>query len=555
MRGCARPTGCPAWSSPTTRSRCRSTTPTPAGEQHHRVRPRGGRPAQARPGPALAAVPAGRPGCAAPPGRSNRSGWLGRALTDHRVLLLDQRGTGRSTPADPADARRPAATPPQQARYLTPLPGRRDRAGRRAGPAARCSATTRRWTVLGQSYGGFVAPDLPLARAGGAASRSSSPAACRRWTAARTTSTARPTRGSGSATTGCVDRYPGDAARLDAIADHVAAHRRTAALAATGSPCRGCSRSGIGLGCSRRAGAGCTTCSSRPGPAPSCADDFLAGVEAATSFVDRPLYALLHESIYCQGAASRWSAQRVARQSCRSSRRTRARCCRPARWCSPALVHGDRALAPLAEAAELLAAYDDWPPLYDRDGSPTTRCRSQRWSTTTTCTSSTPTRWRRRSGSAPALLGHQRARPRRAAQRRPCLDRLLDMAARRRAESGSPRREDHAVSSTVAFVLGGGGLLGAGEVGMLQALLEAGIRARRRRGHVGRRHQRGRRRRRPHPRRGRRRCAMSGSGWPAAACTPAVPLRAGAATSPGPAPTCTPTSRCAPCSTSTSATG
>jgi pimeloyl-ACP methyl ester carboxylesterase len=30
---------------------------------------------------------------------SGREGWLDRALDDYRVLLLDQRGTGRSTPA------------------------------------------------------------------------------------------------------------------------------------------------------------------------------------------------------------------------------------------------------------------------------------------------------------------------------------------------------------------------------------------------------------------------------------------------------------------------
>ena len=32
------------------------------------------------------------------PRLSGRSSWLDRALTDFRVLLLDQRGTGRSTP-------------------------------------------------------------------------------------------------------------------------------------------------------------------------------------------------------------------------------------------------------------------------------------------------------------------------------------------------------------------------------------------------------------------------------------------------------------------------
>ena len=41
----------------------------------------------------LAGGPGGRP-----PRPSGRGGWLGRALAEFRVLLLDQRGTGRSTP-------------------------------------------------------------------------------------------------------------------------------------------------------------------------------------------------------------------------------------------------------------------------------------------------------------------------------------------------------------------------------------------------------------------------------------------------------------------------
>ena len=40
----------------------------------------------------------GGPGFAAPR-PAGRSSWLDRALDDYRVLLLDQRGTGRSTPA------------------------------------------------------------------------------------------------------------------------------------------------------------------------------------------------------------------------------------------------------------------------------------------------------------------------------------------------------------------------------------------------------------------------------------------------------------------------
>src|SRR5438105_13219960 len=39
----------------------------------------------------------GGPGSAAPR-PTGKDGWLKRALQDYRVLLLDQRGTGRSTP-------------------------------------------------------------------------------------------------------------------------------------------------------------------------------------------------------------------------------------------------------------------------------------------------------------------------------------------------------------------------------------------------------------------------------------------------------------------------
>ena len=44
-------------------------------------------------------------------------GWIGRALTEFRVLLLDQRGTGRSTPLD-ADSLRRFETAQEQAAYM-----------------------------------------------------------------------------------------------------------------------------------------------------------------------------------------------------------------------------------------------------------------------------------------------------------------------------------------------------------------------------------------------------------------------------------------------------
>jgi pimeloyl-ACP methyl ester carboxylesterase len=76
-------------------------------------------------------------------------------------------------------------------------------------------------------------------------------------------------------------------------------------------------------------------------------------------FERNPIYAILHESSYADGVATRWSAERVM----------------PAEYAdTPELFTGEHvfpwmfedygALAPLREAAELLAAHE-WPRLYD----------------------------------------------------------------------------------------------------------------------------------------------------------------------------------------------
>ena len=75
----------------------------------------------------------GGPGFGAPR-PAGRDGWLERALRDYRVLLLDQRGTGRSTPGQPADAGR-ARHAAGAGRVPDALPGRLDRRRRRADQA------------------------------------------------------------------------------------------------------------------------------------------------------------------------------------------------------------------------------------------------------------------------------------------------------------------------------------------------------------------------------------------------------------------------------------
>ena len=98
-------------------------------------------------------------------------------------------------------------------------------------------------------------------------------------------------------------------------------------------------------------------------------DAFLYAVHGHLSFAAAPLYAVLHEPCYAQGAATRWSAHRVRAEFADFD---------PAAALdgdSPLLFTGemiypwmfglDPALRPLREAADLLAEREDWPALYD----------------------------------------------------------------------------------------------------------------------------------------------------------------------------------------------
>lgn len=77
-------------------------------------------------------------------------GWLERALEDYRVLMLDQRGTGRSTPIGNLRG----MDPEDQAHYLSCF--RADAIVNDA-ELLRHRLGVQRWSVLGQSFGGFCA--------------------------------------------------------------------------------------------------------------------------------------------------------------------------------------------------------------------------------------------------------------------------------------------------------------------------------------------------------------------------------------------------------------
>ncbi|KAH8488739.1 hypothetical protein H0E87_024392 [Populus deltoides] len=97
---------------------------------------------------------------------------------------------------------------------------------------------------------------------------------------------------------------------------------------------------------------------------------FLNAFENWLDFDTNPLYALLHESIYCQGDSSRWSAQRI-----RTENGSKFDAIRAVKEGRPVFFTGEmvfpwmfeevHALRKFKDAAHLLAEKKDWPPLYD----------------------------------------------------------------------------------------------------------------------------------------------------------------------------------------------
>jgi pimeloyl-ACP methyl ester carboxylesterase len=288
----------------------------------------------------------GGPGFEAPrPTDPSSPGWMKRALQDYRVLMLDQRGTGRSAPLGALAGR----TPTEQAEYLAHF--RADAIVRDA-EWIRRELGVERWSVLGQSFGGLcVTSYLSLAPeglrealiCGGLPPLGERIDDVYRATYARTLQRNRR----------YYDRYPGDRERVREL------HRRIESdeLRLPGGDrltSRRLRQLGGALGMSDGAEQ-LHYLLELPADAPAFPHD----LEAALGFARNPLYAVLHEACWADGGATRWSAQRLL----------------PAEYeREPELFTGEHvypwmfedygALAPLREAAELLAERE-WPALYD----------------------------------------------------------------------------------------------------------------------------------------------------------------------------------------------
>lgn len=297
-----------------------------------------------------------------------KGAWFGRALKEYRVLLLDQRGTGHSTPAN-RQTLPLRGGPAEQADYLARF--RADSIVRDC-EAIRAQVTGGApWTVLGQSFGGFCATTyLSLAPEGLTAAvitgglpsldahaddvyRAAYPRVERKVAAHYA-------------------RYPQDVERARRIADHLLTRDVTLPngyrLTVEAFQSLGILLGG-GEG-SHRLHYLLEHAFVRTPQGPELSDAFQEEVQGLLSYAPHPLYALVHEATYGQDERpTAWSAERVRAEFPQFDAAKTLAGDEPLLFTGesihPWLFDCDPALRPLREAAELLAARTDWQPLYD----------------------------------------------------------------------------------------------------------------------------------------------------------------------------------------------
>ncbi len=273
------------------------------------------------------------------------SGWMRRALPDYRVLLLDQRGTGRSTPVG---SHIPGESAQAQAKYLMHF--RADSIVRDA-ERIRQELGIDRWSVLGQSFGGFTTMTY----------LSIAPEGLREaFITGGLAPIGRPVDDIYRATYGRLieknrayfERYPEDRVRAREIFRRLTTEDLRLPSGDRLTP-RRFRQLGLWLGDS----AGFELLH-HVLELPFASNAFLVDAENAVKFQRNPLYATLHESSYADGVATRWSAARQLPDEIEGEGYFTAEHVFPWMWEEYA------ALRPQRRAAEILAEHP-WPRLYD----------------------------------------------------------------------------------------------------------------------------------------------------------------------------------------------
>ena len=301
-----------------------------------------------------------------PGGKSPRpatlSGWLAEAAKHFRVVLLDQRGTGLSTPANRQSLalRGDAAA---QAHYLSFF--RADSIVRDA-EVLRRQLGVERWSTLGQSYGGFCTLTYlslfpqSLQRClitGGLASLTADAQTVYRATYRRMA----------ERNEEYFSWYPQDREVLARIYAHVREFHDEQLPDGRPVTVPLVQMLGQYLGGNTRVHSLHHVLQEAfiqtPG-GPRLSDTFLGVLYDQASRAANPLYAVMHESIYAQGAATNWAAERVLGEFEAFSPQA------PCPLLTGEMVFRwyfteDPALRPLEETARILAEHESFGPLYD----------------------------------------------------------------------------------------------------------------------------------------------------------------------------------------------
>jgi pimeloyl-ACP methyl ester carboxylesterase len=303
----------------------------------------------------------GGPGGASPR-PVGRWAWLDRALADYRVLLLDQRGTGRSTPVTRQALGRLGGAK-AQADYLVHF--RADSIVRDAEIIRRALTGGEPWTALGQSYGGFcavsylsIAPEglREVLITGGLPGLTATADDVYRRTYPRVA----------AKTAAHYERYPDDAERAQRVADQL---RERDVRLPNGQPLTVAAFQSAGHMLGMSAGSHeLHYLLENPFDGDEFADEFLYQAQQRIT-IHNPIYALLHEACYAQGpGATRWAAQRTRAEFPEfDAAAGDAPLLFTGEMIYPWMVDGEPLLRSLREAADLLAERPQWGPLYDPD--------------------------------------------------------------------------------------------------------------------------------------------------------------------------------------------
>ena len=296
------------------------------------------------------------------PRLSGRASWLDTALDVLPGAAARPARHRPVHPGDPAQPRRPGSAG-DQARYLSMF---------RADAIVADAEFIRRelggapWSVLGQSFGGFCtvtylskAPEgvseafITGGLPGLAASADDVYRATYPQVAAKTLAH--------------YARYPGDVDQARRVARHLAG---TQVLLPDGAPLTVAAFQSLGGMLGQGTGSDeLHYLLEGAFDGDRLGDAFLHDVHGRLSFATGPLYAALHEPCYAQGAATRWSAQRIraefgefdpgqALEGAESLLFT-------GEMIYPWMFEQDPVLRPFQAAADLVAEFQDWPPLYD----------------------------------------------------------------------------------------------------------------------------------------------------------------------------------------------